>query len=68
MKRAETRRRSSREKEPPDFAIMPSDLTGVPSTFQGLMDVVTSGLNLEVCLLYLNDIIVYSADVDTHLE
>ena len=27
-----------------------------------------SWLNLEVCLVYLDDIIVYSADVDTHLD
>ena len=27
-----------------------------------------SGLNLDVCLVYLNDIIVYAADIDTHLH
>ena len=47
---------------------MPFGLTGAPATFQRFMDVVMSGLNLEVCLVYLNDIIVYSADVDTHLD
>ena len=50
------------------FRVMPFGLTGAPATFQRLMDVVMSGLNLEVCLVYLDDIIVYSADVETHLD
>ena len=50
------------------FCVMPFGLTGAPATFQRLMDVVMSELNLEVWLVYLVDIIVYSADVDTHLE
>ena len=47
---------------------MPFGLTGALATFQRLMKVVMSGLNHEVCLVYLDDIIVYSADVDTHLD
>ena len=50
------------------FRVMPFGLTGAPAIFQRLMDVVMSGLNLEVCLVYLDDIIVYSRDVDTHLN
>ena len=50
------------------FRVMPFGLTGAPATFQRLMDVVRSGLNLEVCFVYLDDIIVYSRDVDTHLD
>ena len=50
------------------FRVMPFDLTGGPATFQRLMDVVISGLNLEICMVYVDDIIVYSADVDTHLD
>ena len=50
------------------FRVMPFGLTGAPATFQRLMDVVMSGLNLEVCLVYLDDITVYSADVDTHWD
>ena len=44
------------------FRVMPFGLTGAPATFRRLMDVVISGLNLEVCLVYLDNIIVYSAD------
>ena len=50
------------------FRVMPIGLTGAPATFQRLVDVVMNGLNLEVCLVYLDDIIVYSRDVDTHLD
>ena len=50
------------------FRAMPFGLTGAPATFKRLMDVVMSGLNLEVCLVYFDDIIVYSADVVTHLD
>ena len=50
------------------FLVKPFGLTGAPTTFQILMDVVMSGLNLEVCLVYLDDITVYSANVDTHLD
>ena len=50
------------------FRVMSFGLTGAPATFQRLTDVVMGGLNLEVCLAYLDDIIVYSADIDTHFE
>ena len=32
------------------------------------MDTVLSGLNYEICLAYLDDIIVYSHDLETHLQ
>ena len=32
------------------------------------MDVVLSGLNLEICLVYLDDIVVYSKTAEQHLE
>ena len=49
------------------FRVMPFGLTEAPATFQRLMDLVMSGLNLEVCLVYLDDIIVFSVDVPSHL-
>ena len=49
------------------FRVMPFGLTGALTTFQRLMDMVMSGLNLEVCLVYLDDIIVFSVDVPSHL-
>jgi len=32
------------------------------------MDIVLTGLNCEICLAYLDDIILYSGDLATHLE
>ena len=49
------------------YRVMPFGLTGAPATFKRLMDLVMSGLNLKVCLVYLADIIVFSADVPSHL-
>ena len=50
------------------FRVMPFWLTGTLATFQRLMDVIMSGLNLDVCLVYLDAITVHSADVDMHLD
>jgi len=47
---------------------MPFELTCAPSVFQRLMDLVLSGLTYETCLVYLDDIIVFSRDFDTHLS
>ena len=49
------------------FRVMPLGLTGAPATFQRLMDLVMNGLNLESYLVYLDDIIVFSADIPGHL-
>jgi len=50
------------------FNVMPFGLCNAPATFQRLMDCTMRGLNYEVCLIYLDDIIVFSPDVATHLE
>ena len=50
------------------FNVMPFGLCNAPATFQRLMDCTMRGLNYVVCLIYLDDIIVFSADVATHLE
>ena len=49
------------------FPKMPFGLCNAPATFQHLMDTVLSGLNYEICLAYLDDII-FSHDLDTHLQ
>ena len=49
------------------FRVMPFGLCNAPATFQRLMDVTMMGLNFEICLVYLDDIIVFSKDVQTHL-
>ena len=49
------------------FTVMPFGLRNAPATFQRLMDVVFSGLKWQGILVYLDDIIVYSADEERHL-
>jgi len=50
------------------YKTMPFGLCNAGATFQRLMDVVMSGLHLEVCLVYLDNIIVFSETVEEHLE
>jgi transposase InsO family protein/predicted aspartyl protease len=50
------------------FKTMPFGLCNAGATFQRLMDIVMSGLNLHICLTYLDDIICYSTTLEQHLE
>jgi len=43
-------------------------LMNAPSTFQRLMDMVLSGLLYEACLVYLDDIIIFSRTLPEHLQ
>ena len=47
---------------------MPFGLTCAPSVFQRLMDLVLCGLTYENCLVYLDDIIVFSKDFESHVQ
>ena len=47
---------------------MPFGLCNAPATFQRLMQNCLSELNLTYCLIYLDDVIVYSKDPKQHLE
>ena len=49
------------------YKVMPFGLTCAPSVFQRLMDLVLCGLTYETCLVYLDDIIVFSPDFDSHV-
>ena len=48
------------------FRTMPFGLCNAGATFQRLMDMVMSGLAFEVCLVYLDDIIVFSSTLEEH--
>ena len=47
---------------------MPFELCNAPATFQRLMNVAMAALDPEVCLVYMDDIIVHSRDFDSHLD
>ena len=47
---------------------MPFGLASAPSTFQRMMEIVLSGLSFEMCLCYLDDVIIFSKTFDEHCE
>ena len=50
------------------WKVLPFGLTSAPATFERLMEQVLKGLQWKTLLLYLDDVIVYSPDIDTHLD
>jgi predicted aspartyl protease len=50
------------------YNVMPFGLTCAPSVFQRLMDLVLCGLTYEACMVYLDDIVIFSSDFDTHIS
>lgn len=50
-----------------EWRVMPFGLTNAPATFQRTMDVVLSGLKFNTCLVYLDDILIFSKTFDDHL-
>ena len=50
------------------FRTMPFGLCNAVASFQRLMDLVLAGLNLETCLAYLDDVIVFSRNEEEHLQ
>lgn len=51
-----------------EFLRMPMGLKNSPSTFQRVMDNVLRGLQNNICLVYLDDIIVFSTSLQEHME
>jgi predicted aspartyl protease len=47
---------------------LPMGLKNSPATFQRLMDLTLDGLLFETCLAYLDDVILFSATLDEHLQ
>nr|KAG5712690.1 hypothetical protein BaRGS_029745 [Batillaria attramentaria] len=47
---------------------MPFGLTNAPATFQRLMEICMGDAHLTACLLFFDDILVFSKTVDTHLH
>ena len=51
-----------------EFHVMPMGLVNASFTFQKMMQLVLSGLQWQICMVYLDDVIVYSKSFETHLE
>jgi len=50
------------------YTVMPFGLTCSPSVFQRLMDMVLHGLSYDICLVYLDDIIIFAASFEEQLR
>lgn len=50
------------------FTVMPFGLCNAPATFERLMENVLRGLHWKTCLVYLDDIIVYSNTFEEHIQ
>ena len=50
------------------FKVMPFGLANAPATFERLMERVLAGLHWETCLIYIDDIIVFSKTFDEHVD
>jgi hypothetical protein len=50
------------------FEVMPFGLTNAPATFQRYMDTLFRGLTYEICLVYMDDVIIYSSTFDQHVQ
>ncbi len=48
-----------------EFRVMPFGLCNAPATFERLMETVLAGLNWQICLIYLDDIIVHGRTFDS---
>ena len=51
-----------------EFRVMPFGLCNAPSTFQRLMELVLAGLRWDICLAYLDDIVVFGCTFEEHLQ
>ena len=47
---------------------MPFGLSNAPATFQGLMESCLGDMNMQSCLIYLDDIVVFSQTFEEHVE
>jgi len=50
------------------FRKMPFGLCNAGSTFQRVMDMALNGLNFNMCQMYIDDIIVFFATVEKHID
>lgn len=51
-----------------EWTRMPFGLTNAPATFQRALDLILAGYKWHTCLVYLDDIIIFSNSVSDHIE
>ena len=51
-----------------EWLVMPFGLTNAPATFQRAMNEILADLLWNICMVYLDDIIVYAEDFESHVE
>ena len=51
-----------------EFNRLPFGLTNAPASFQRALDVILARFKWKTCLIYLDDIIVFSRDVESHID
>ena len=51
-----------------EFNVMPFGLCNAAGTFERLMQAVCGGLRWDICLIYLDDILIFSKTFDDHIE
>ena len=49
------------------YTRIPFGLKNAPATFQRALDIILSGPRWQICLVYLDDVIVFSKDMEQHL-
>ena len=51
-----------------EYNKMPFGLTNSPSTYQRIMQEILADLNMKICLIYLDDLIIFSNRFEQHLN
>ena len=51
-----------------EFLFLPFGLTGAPATYQRLMELVLAGLQWSICLIYLDDVIIFGCNFEENIE
>ena len=50
------------------FKVMPFGVSNAPAVFSRLINLLLSGLNWDICIAYLDDIIIMSSTVEQHID
>lgn len=51
-----------------EYEMMPFSLCNAPSNFSRLIDLILSGMAWEICLAYLDNVIVFTKECEEHLK